>query len=325
MIKGIVMVLLGMLLQVGLARVGPLWPQRDPATAGPADSAGPAPVLAATGEPTPPAPEAGFEVVGPLGFGLGDCGPLGRPALLQAAADALGLTPEALRTALAEGRTLGEVADDQGISREAVAAALKAAALAEHQAQAAARQAQLEAQDFTDWLDRPFGLVGPLVEALPFGEGWPPELGVGGLTLGRGDFGFHFSYRFNDGEPFTFDFDHEAEAFRAAAAGALGLSQEAVAARLAAGETLADLAAAQNVPLAEVHAALKAAMLTAAQGELDAAVADGRLTQAQADQIWEQLEQMGSGAVFSLPGDHPRLREGLPFPWMFEEETDPDY
>jgi hypothetical protein len=47
--------------------------------------------------------------------------------------------------------------------------------------------------------------------------------------IGGRHFGFHFSYRANDGEPFTFDFDSDSEAFRAAAAEALGLSQDTAA------------------------------------------------------------------------------------------------
>lgn len=82
----------------------------------------------------------------------------------------------------------------------------------------------------------------------------------------------------------------------AAAAEALGLTEDELRTRTQAGETLADVADAEGVDQADVVAAL----VTAEQARLDQAVVDGRLTQAQADErkaalterITERLDEL---------------------------------
>ena len=63
------------------------------------------------------------------------------------------------------------------------------------------------------------------------------------------------------------------------AAGALGLTPEQLRTEMAAGKTLGEIAAAQGIE----NSTLVRALVAAAQEWLDAAVADGRLTQAQAN------------------------------------------
>jgi hypothetical protein len=71
------------------------------------------------------------------------------------------------------------------------------------------------------------------------------------------------------------------------AAKALGLSDEQLVEQLRAGKSLSDVAKTQGKDYNEVKAAVRAAIKT----ELDAAVKDGRLTQARADRILARLSQ----------------------------------
>jgi hypothetical protein len=73
----------------------------------------------------------------------------------------------------------------------------------------------------------------------------------------------------------------------AAAASFLGLSEAALQTQLADGKTLADVAKAQG----KTVAGLVAALVADEKKELDAAVADGRLTRAQADELLANAEQ----------------------------------
>lgn len=85
-------------------------------------------------------------------------------------------------------------------------------------------------------------------------------------------------------------------------ADALGLTQDDLSARLAGGETLAQIAEAQGVTPADLATALEASV----KAGLEQAVADGALTQAQSDQMLSHmagnyewmLTQMGAGMGF---------------------------
>ena len=76
-------------------------------------------------------------------------------------------------------------------------------------------------------------------------------------------------------------------ATRAAAAKALGITPEVLAQEFAAGKTMVALAAAKNVPVATVQAA----MVTARNAAIDSALQAGKITAEQA--AW--LKQMGPG------------------------------
>lgn len=73
-----------------------------------------------------------LRAVGPQGFGPGGPGGHGfgrgvaRGELLSAAADALGMEVDALREALREGKTLAEIAEDEGVERQTVVDAVAA-------------------------------------------------------------------------------------------------------------------------------------------------------------------------------------------------------
>jgi hypothetical protein len=84
-----------------------------------------------------------------------------------------------------------------------------------------------------------------------------------------------------------------------AAAKALGTTATDLEAQLRAGKTLTELAAAKNIPVKTVQDAMLAALKT----QLDAEVKAGRLTQAQADEIYARAQQNPN---FGLGG--PRFR-----------------
>lgn len=83
-----------------------------------------------------------------------------------------------------------------------------------------------------------------------------------------------------------------------AVATALGISSDTLTSDLQQGMTVAQIASAQNVPIATVNTAY----LNAAKTLFDAAVTSGTFTQAQADQIYsEQQAEVGNGQ-YSLLG-----------------------
>lgn len=107
--------------------------------------------------------EKGPRPGGPGGHGHHGPGGPGGPGL-DAAAEKLGMTEDELRTALSEGKTLADLADEKGVAQDALVDAMVAAAkehLAEKvadgrltQAEADERAADLEAR-ITERLDEP--------------------------------------------------------------------------------------------------------------------------------------------------------------------------
>ena len=97
-----------------------------------------------------------------------------------------------------------------------------------------------------------------------------------------------------------------------ALAEALGMSVADFEAAKAEGQTVRDMVEAQGVDLAEV----RAAMATVRQAAIDQAVADGRLTQEQADRLGERFEARpfgpgGSFAPHNGGGRHGGFGEGF--------------
>jgi transposase len=101
--------------------------------------------------------------------------------------------------------------------------------------------------------------------------------GMGGF--GRGGFGWA-----GGGQWTMFD----------TAAEALGLTPEELFAELRAGKSLTDIAEAKGVDVQTVYDAMNAARGEAMQQALQQAVEDGRMTQEQADQMLERLENRPS-------------------------------
>jgi hypothetical protein len=88
-----------------------------------------------------------------------------------------------------------------------------------------------------------------------------------------------------------------------AAAKYLGLSESALRDQLRSGKSLADVAKAQSKDVS----GLKDAILAAQKADLDKAVSDKRLTQSQADQLYDELRSHVDDLVNGKPRDFPPL------------------
>lgn len=93
-----------------------------------------------------------------------------------------------------------------------------------------------------------------------------------------------------------------------AMAQALGMTGEELRAALESGQTLEEIAAARGVDLEAVKAQLQAQRLAEAQARLAEAVANGEMTQEQADQILERLQN--GERPFARPGRGGRRGPG---------------
>jgi hypothetical protein len=214
-----------------------------------------------------------------FGFGFGGRpGIPGGPALLKdgiddslaAAAKYLGLSESALRDQLNDGKSLADVAKAQNKDLDGLKNAILAAAKSDlDQAVADKKITQSQADDVYNRLkDRIDDMV-------------------------NGQLGFHGP----DG-PGMFRFDD-----LSAAAKYLGLTESALRDQLNDGKSLADVAKAQNKDLD----GLKNAILAAAKSDLDKAVSDKKITQSQADDIYNGLKNRIDDLVNGTPGDFPRM------------------
>jgi len=210
------------------------------------------------------------------GFGFGPGGPggllkAGISDSLAAAAKYLGLSESALRDQLNDGKSLADIAKAQGKDLEGLKQAILAAAKSDlDKAVSDKKLTQSQADDVYSRLkDRIDDMVN------------------GQLHL-RGP---HFLVK-----PFGADLS--------AAAKYLGLSESALRDQLQDGKSLADVAKAQNK---DVNG-LKDAILAAQKSALDKAVADKKLTQSQADDIYDNLKDRIDDVVNREPGDFPPLR-----------------
>jgi hypothetical protein len=224
-------------------------------------------------------PLGGLGRGGGPGFGFGG-GPgiPGGPGLLKAgisdslaaAAKYLGLTESALRDQLNDGKSLADVAKAQNKDVDGLKNAILAAAKSDlDKAVSDKKLTQSQADDVYNRLkDRIDDMV-------------------------NGQLGFH------DHGPGLFRFDD-----LSAAAKYLGLSDSALRDQLRDGKSLADVAKAQSKDLD----GLKNAILAAQKSALDKAVSDKKLTQSQADDIYNGLKDRIDDIVNNKPGDFPPLR-----------------
>ena len=341
MANGLLALLLGLALQFGSGALASLRP-----------------MAGLRGTPTPTAanmslwaaaPQAEGPVTATLAVGgdFGFCLGTDPQVLREAAAGALGLAPEQLAEEIRGGRTLGEVADDQGVSRETLLAALQGAAqdslrtqlepLAEAgeltPEQVDALLALQGTRDLAYLLDLPMFFAVPGTFEVERGE-WPdfgpglgglPPFGEAPLLAVPGGMSFSFRFSNGDGEPFVFELKSATPEVQAALAEALGLSVADLAARLDGGERLGDIAVAQGVDEVALREAWRTAGVAKARAELDAAAADGRMTRAEADDILTQVERALSGERLGPGGLRPGsvfgAEERWPFGW--EEEARP--
>jgi len=226
-------------------------------------------------------PLGAFRGGGPgRGFGLGGPGGPGGPVPLlkagigdaaAAAAKYLGLSESALRDQLSSGKSLADVAKAQNKDLNGLKDAILAAAKIDLDKAVADKQiTQTQADDVYNRLK---SRIDDVV------NGQLRFKGPGGPGLAHRGMG----------------------ADLAAAAKYLGLSESALRDQLSSGKSLADVAKAQSKDLA----GLKDAILAAQKADLDKAVADKRITQTQADRIYNELKSHVDDLVNAKPGDHP--------------------
>ena len=192
--------------------------------------------------------------------GVGGCGCPGGPGRPRGGhgdvvAEALGMTVDELREALAEGQTVAELAEAQGVALEDVADGL----VADHseQIQRAVEDGRLTQEEADERIAE---LEARILEELESGELGGPG-GPGGPGRPRGGHG-----------------DVVAEA--------LGMTVDELREALADGQTVAELVEAQGVALQDVADALVADHTE----QIQRAVEDGRLTQEEADERIAELE-----------------------------------
>ena len=212
-----------------------------------------------------------------IGFGgPGGPGPLLKAGIsdsLAAAAKYLGLTESALRDQLNDGKSLADVAKAQNKDvnglKDAILAAAKSAL---DKAVADKDLTQSQADDVYNRL----------------------KDNIDDMVNGQ--------LRFHDRGPHRFFKPFGADL--SAAAKYLGLSESALRDQLQDGKSLADVAKAQSKSVD----GLEQAILAAQKADLDKAVSDKKLTQSQADRIYDNLKDRVDDVVNAKPGDFPPLR-----------------
>ncbi len=196
---------------------------------------------------------------------------------LEAAAQALGVTPQDLKAELDKGQTLRQVAQARNVDaakvEKAVADALKGEL---DKAVAAGKLTQARADQAKARIDQ---TVGKLMDAHLGGAQQGQAKPARGALLMAG----------------------AREAYTAAAQ-ALGLTAKDLKAELAKGQSLRQIAQAKNVDPATVQQA----MVTALNTRIDQAVSSGKLTQDQAAKAKDRVAQMAQKLMDAQPGQHQK-------------------
>jgi hypothetical protein len=225
---------------------------------------------------------------GGAGFGFGPGGPggllkAGISDSLAAAATYLGLSESALRDQLNDGKSLADIAKAQNKDLDGLKQAILAAAKSDlDKAVSDKKLTQSQADGVYSRLKNGIDdMVNGQLRMRFHGPGGP------------GGPGFLFGDKLD------------------AAAKYLGLSESALRDQLRDGKSLADVAKAQSKDVD----GLEQAILAAQKADLDKAVSDKKLTQSQADDIYDRLKGRVDDVVNGKLGDRPRLR-GAPRGWF---------
>jgi hypothetical protein len=232
--------------------------------------------------------EAGNGVLGRPGFGRGPGGPgfagpagpgFGRPVIaneIAAAAKYLDLSEDALRTKLRDGQSLADIAKAQSKDAAGLQTAILDAAKADlDKAVADKKLTQSQADDIYNGLKSHIDeIVNAKGKLRHFGgPGGPPiRFGIGADT--------------------------------AAAAKYLGLEESALRDKLRNGQSLADVAKAQNKDVQ----GLEDAIVASQKARLDQAVSDKKLTQSEADDVLAELKSHVADLVNATPPDGRAFR-----------------
>ncbi|MBI2855419.1 MAG: hypothetical protein HYX93_01055 [Chloroflexi bacterium] len=214
-------------------------------------------------------------------------GPFGMPFVLEKAAEELGLTPAELRAQLGEGSTIAEIAEAQGITLDELVSLITADVESEL-AQAVADGTLIQAE-----ADERLERIRNVVTRLVTHEG-RPVLGIGPHFRLHGQYirGHHRWHQVAD------RIMPHLRSVITRATDLLGMEPQDILAQVREGSTIAEIAEAQGVTLDELVGVLTEDVET----RLSQAVADGKLTQDEADARLERVTDMVTKVVTrSLP------------------------
>lgn len=215
--------------------------------------------------------------------GRGRHGHLDHHPGVEVLTDTLGMTPEELRAAFAEGKSLTDIAADQGVAVDELETALTEAAT--DRIDQASADDRIDADRAAELKDELADRIGEMMNRTP------------GDRLGK------------DGDREGPDGDHgEGRGRRGPGGGEvaefLGLTTDELRAALTEGQTLAEVAEAQGVSEGD----LVAFLLDQFEERLDQAVENGRLDADEADQKLAEAADRIEAQINAEPGDRP---EGL--------------
>jgi hypothetical protein len=204
---------------------------------------------------------------------------IARGARLEVLTDSLGLDADELRAALAEGKSLADVAAEQGVAVEDLSAALVAEA--EERIDDAVAEGMLDAERAEDMKAGLAERIDDHINRVP-GERAGGEFGPGKGKRGPGGV---FGDRAEMGT--------ELAEF-------LGLSTDELRAAFTNGRSLADVADEQDVS----EEALVDFLLERLEERLDQAVEDEKIDAGRAEQMLEDAEERIQDHIDDVPGDH---------------------
>lgn len=196
-------------------------------------------------------------------------------------ATVLGLSSDDLWSQLAAGKTLGEIADAQGVSRSTVADTLTKR-LADHLADEVA-EGDLTQSEADSKLAAAKDAVASMID-----QGWGDWAGGMGKGGGMGP-------RWHDHGGPGLGRGGELQSL----ADSLGIDLDQLRTDVMGGKTVAEAAAAQGVTAEDLTAALK----TEATKHIDQALADGRIDQAKADELKAGLDTRITDLINGKAGD----------------------
>lgn len=195
-------------------------------------------------------------------------------------ATVLGLSSEDLWGQLAEGKSLGEIADAQGVSRDTVTDTLTKG-LADHLADEVA-EGDLTQSEADSRLAEAKDAVATMID-----KGWGDWAG----GWGKGGHGGMGGWGHGGGMGHGADLQGLADS--------LGIDLDQLRTDVMGGKTVAEAAAAQGVSAEDLKAALK----TEATEHIDEALADGKIDQAKADELKADLDTRIDDLINGKAGD----------------------
>ena len=271
-----------------------------------------------------PAIVPSFRGGGPLGLGVPGLGKglglgrgffkgglgLGKSESLEAAAGYLGMTEDALREALANGKSLADLAKEKGKSVDGLKDAVKKPVKAK--VDEAVKDGLLTKEQGDDL----YAALSKAADAFVEGDFAAGSLALPGLGLGRG-FGFG-----HGGAPFKFGFGLGGADVLGSAADYLGMTSAQLREAMAGGKSLSEIAKDKGKSVDGLKDAVKKPI----KANIDKAVKDGTLTKEQGDKLYDALSTgvdafIDSGFSFKLKLGHGD--GGFKFDFRMDDQDQP--